>query len=150
MNIPTPLDTNWTQEGAFTATSAALAEYGEVKGWVYEYADGFRGAVRAYHAAQKPLNTVVALRTDEQGIFCDWEAAENPEFKIYYSSAYNITTRIALTAAMESLAGKPVPAEIELPFHLKPAKKGLCNPDLPMETSISTTVDQKMLKAMFK
>lgn len=150
LNILTQLDTNWTQEGAFTATSAAIAQYGDVDGWVYEYADGFRGSIRAYEAAKKPLKTVAALRTDEQGVFCDWEAAADPNFKLYYSSAFNITTRIGLTAAMQSLEGKAIPAEIQMPFHLKPATKGLCNPDLPMETSVSTTVDQTMLKAMFR
>ncbi|MNF86052.1 hypothetical protein D3C84_684750 [compost metagenome] len=150
LDILTQLDTNWTQEGAFTATSAALAQYEKVDGWVYEYADGFRGSIRAYEAAKKPIATVAALRTDEQGVFCDWEAAANPDFKLYYSSAFNITTRIGLTAAMQSLAGKSIPAEIQIPFHLKAATKGLCNVDLPMETSVSTTVDQTMLKAMFR
>lgn len=149
LEVLTRMDTNWTQEGTFTAASAALAQYGQVDGWVYEYADGFRGAVRAYEAAGKPMDTVVALRTDEQGIFCDWEAADNPNFKLYYSSAFNISTRIALTAAMQSIAGTEVPAEIQLPFKLKPVVKGLCNPDLPMETSVSATVDKTTLKAMF-
>jgi len=28
----------------------------------------------------------VALRTDEQGLFCDWEKANDPDFKIYFAS----------------------------------------------------------------
>ncbi len=149
LEVLTKMDTNWTQEGTFTAASAALAQYGQVDGWVYEYADGFRGAVRAYEAAGKPMDTVAALRTDEQGVFCDWEKAANPNFQLYYSSAFNVSTRIALTAAMESIAGTEVPAEIQLPFKLKPVVAGLCNADLPMETSVSTTVDKTMLQAMF-
>lgn len=150
LNILTKLDTNWTQEGTFTAASAALAQYANIDGWVYEYADGFRGAIRAYEAAKRPLNMVAALRTDEQGIFCDWEAAANPDFKLYYSSAFNVTARIGLTAAMESITGIAVPAKIQIPYKLKPAKKGLCNPELPMETSVSTSLDDSMLKAMFR
>lgn len=150
LEVLTKLDTNWTQEGTFTAVSAALAQYGDVDGWLYEYADGFRGGVRAYEAAQKPLDTVAARRTDEQGVFCDWEAANNPDFKVYYSSSFNVSTRIALTAAMRSIAGDEVPAEIGLPFVLKPVVPGLCNKDLPMETSVSTTVDETTLKAMFQ
>ncbi|TGP21459.1 MULTISPECIES: substrate-binding domain-containing protein [unclassified Mesorhizobium] len=150
LKVLTKLDTNWTQEGTFSAVSAALAQNGNVDGWMYEYADGFRGAIRAYQTAGKPLDTVAALRTDEQGIFCDWEDARNPNFKLFYSSAYNITTRIALTAALRSIAGEKIPADLQIPFSLKPVKKGLCNRDLPMETSVSTTVDAEMLKAMFK
>jgi len=151
LEILAKLDTHWTQEGTFTAVSAALAQYGSVDGWVYEYADGFRGALRAYEAAGKPLKTVAALRTDEQGVFCDWEAAvsSNPDFKLYYSSALNVTTRIGLTAAMRALAGDVVEAEIKVPFQLKPVTAGICNRALPMETSVSTLVDEAMLQAMF-
>jgi ribose transport system substrate-binding protein len=66
-------DTNWTQEGTFEAMSGALSQNGSVGAVVYEYADGFRGGLRAYQAANKPPKVIVALRTDEQGLFCDWE-----------------------------------------------------------------------------
>lgn len=143
------LDTNWTQEGTFTAVSTALSQYDKIDGYIYEYADGFRGAVRAYKSAKAPMNFVAALRTDEQGLFCDWEEANNPNFKIYYSSGQNYQSRFALTAAMTALAGKDVAAHISVPFKMKPAVKGLCNKALPMEMSVSTMVDQDTLKAMF-
>jgi ABC-type sugar transport system substrate-binding protein len=143
------MDTNWTQEGTFTAVSAALSQYGKVDGWIYEYGDGFRGALRAYKAADKPMDMVVALRTDEQGLFCDWQAANNPNFKIYYSSGQNFQARFALTAAMMARAGKDIPAKINVPFSMKPAVTGMCNPALPMEMSVSTLVDTDTLKAMF-
>src|SRR5690606_33212978 len=66
-------DTNWTQEGTFEAMSGFLAQNDTVDAVAYEYADGFRGGVRAYESAGKEPNVVVALRTDEQGLFCDWE-----------------------------------------------------------------------------
>lgn len=143
------LDTNWTQEGTFTAVSTALSQYDKIDGYIYEYADGFRGAVRAYKSAKAPMNFVAALRTDEQGLFCDWEEANNPNFKIYYSSGQNFQSRFALTAAMMAVAGKDVAAHISVPFKMKPAVKGLCNKALPMEMSVSTMVDQDTLKAMF-
>ena len=34
--------------------------------------------------AGKEPNVVVALRTDEQGLFCDWEKANDPDFKIFF------------------------------------------------------------------
>jgi len=149
VSILARMDTNWTQEGTFTAVSAALSQYGKVDGWIYEYADGFRGALRAYKAAAKPTDMVVALRTDEQGLFCDWEAANNPNFKLYYSSGQNFQARFALTAAMLGHAGKEIPAKINVPFAMKSAQKGMCNPALPMEMSVSTLVDADTLKAMF-
>ena len=143
------MDTNWTQEGTFTAVSAALSQYDKIDGYIYEYADGFRGAVRAYKAANAPMDFVAALRTDEQGLFCDWEQANHDSFKLFYSSGQNYQARFALTAAMMSIDGKQVPAHISVPFKMKPAVKGLCNPDLPMEMSVSTMVDADTLKAMF-
>ena len=64
--------------------------------------------LRAYELAGKAPKMVVALRTDEQGLFCDWEKANDPDFKIFYSSGQNYQSRIALTAAMMKKAGKDV------------------------------------------
>lgn len=142
-------DTNWTQEGTFEAVSGYLAQYDDIDGYIYEYADGFRGGIRAYEAADRDLDFMVALRTDEQGLFCDWEAAASPDFRIFYSSGQNYQSRIALTAAMMALDGSEVPATIDVPFSMKEVVEGLCNPDLPQETSVSTLVDSDMLRAMF-
>ena len=142
-------DTNWTQEGTFQAVSGFLSQYGEVGGYVYEYADGFRGALRAYDAAGKKPDMLVALRTDEQGLFCDWEKAKDSNFRIFYSSGQNYQSRIALTAAMMKHAGKDVAPSIDVPFSMKEVRTGQCNPDLPLETSVSTLIDKEMLKAMF-
>ncbi|MDF1776006.1 MAG: substrate-binding domain-containing protein [Rhizobiaceae bacterium] len=142
-------DTNWTQEGNFTAVSAALARFDDIDGYIYEYADGFRGAVRAYESAERPLDFVVALRTDEQGLFCDWEAADSADFKIFYSSGQNFQSRIALTAAMMAQAGDDVSSAIDVPFSMKPVVKGQCDKSLPMEISVSSLVDADTLSAMF-
>ncbi len=142
-------DTNWTQEGTFEAVSSFLAQYDDVDAYLYEYADGFRGGVRAYQSANRDMDMIVALRTDEQGLFCDWEAAGDPDFKIYYSSGQNYQSRFALTAAMMSLAGGEVDPHIDVPFSMKQVTEGLCNPDLPQETSVSTLIDDAMLQAMF-
>ncbi len=142
-------DTNWTQEGTFTAVSASLSRFDKVDGYIYEYADGFRGAVRAYESAGRKMDFVVALRTDEQGLFCDWEAVDDDDFKIYYSSGQNFQSRIALTAAMMAEAGEEVTPNIDVPFSMKPVVKGHCEQSLPMEISVSSLVDAETLKAMF-
>ena len=142
-------DTNWTQEGTFQAMSSYLAQYGSVDAVLYEYADGFRGGLRAYQSANKKPDVVLALRTDEQGLFCDWEKLNDPDFKIFYSSGQNYQSRIALTVAMMKLAGDTVPARVDVPFRMKPVVKGLCNPALPQDASVSTLLDAGMLKAMF-
>jgi ABC-type sugar transport system substrate-binding protein len=142
-------DTNWTQEGSFQAMTGFLSQNGSVDSVVYEYADGFRGGLRAYQAANKKPDLIVALRTDEQGLFCDWEKADDPNFKIFYSNGQNDQSRFALTAAMMKKAGQDVPAKIDVPFKMKPVVKGMCNPALPEDASVSTLVDDETMKAMF-
>jgi ribose transport system substrate-binding protein len=142
-------DTSWTQEGTFEAMSGFLSKHGSVDAVVYEYADGFRGGLRAYQAANKPPKLIVALRTDEQGLFCDWEKINDPDFKIFYSSGQNYQSRIALTAAMMKKAGQEVPPNVDVPFRMKRVVKGMCNPSLPEDASVSTLLDNEMLKAMF-
>lgn len=142
-------DTNWTQEGTFEAMSGFLSQNDSIDGIAYEYADGFRGGVRAYQAANKEPNVVVALRTDEQGLFCDWEKANDPDFKIFYSSGQNYQSRIALTAAMMKKEGAEVETNVDVPFSMKEVKKGMCNPALPEDASVSTLLDDDMMKAMF-
>jgi ABC-type sugar transport system substrate-binding protein len=142
-------DTNWTQEGAFQAMSGFLAQHENVDGVVYEYSDGFRGGLRAWQEAGKEPNVVVALRTDEQGLFCDWEKANDPDFKIFFASGHNFQSGVALTAAMMKRAGQDVPVVVDIPFSFRQVQKGMCNPDLPQDASVSTRVDNDMLKAMF-
>lgn len=142
-------DTNWTQEGSFKAMSGFLAQYGSVDAVLFEYADGFRGGLRAYDEAKKKPDLIVSLRTDEVGIFCDWEKANDPNFKIFYSGGQNDQARFALTAAMMKKEGKDVPVAIDVPFKMHAVTKGLCNPDIPDSASVSTLVDDDMMKAMF-
>jgi ABC-type sugar transport system substrate-binding protein len=142
-------DTNWTQEGSFQAMTGFLSQNGSVDSVVYEYADGFRGGLRAWQAANKKPDVIVALRTDEQGLFCDWEKVNDPNFKIFYSNGQNDQSRFALTAAMMKKEGKDVPTNIDVPFKMKPVVKGMCNPALPEDASVSTLVDDDLMKAMF-
>ncbi|MGZ9810255.1 substrate-binding domain-containing protein [Pseudoroseicyclus sp. H15] len=148
LEMAASIDTMWTQEGNVTATSTALSQYGEIGGYITEYADGFRGALRAYEQAGLDPVFTVASRTDEQGLFCDWEDA-GKSFDVFYSSGQNYQSRFALTAAMMAIEGEEVAPVIEVPFSMKPATDELCNPELPMETSVSTLVDTETLKQMF-
>lgn len=142
-------DTNWTQEGTFQAMSGFLAQNDTVDGVIYEYSDGFRGGLRAYQEAGKEPNVVVALRTDEQGLFCDWEKVNDPDFKIFFASGHNFQSGVALTAAMMKRAGEEIPTVVDIPFRFRQVVQGMCNPDLPQDASVSTRVDDDMLKAMF-
>jgi len=107
------------------------------------------GIVRAYEAANKKPDVIVTLRTDEMGVICDWEKANDPNFKIYYSNGQNDQARFALTAAMMKKEGKDVPPAIDVPFKMRPVVKGQCDPAIPESASLNTLVDNDMMKAMF-
>ncbi len=149
MNLIGKADTNWTQEGTFQAVSGFLAQDADVDGIVYEYSDGFRGGLRAYQEAGKEPDVVVALRTDEQGLFCDWEDVNDPNFKIFFASGHNFQSGVALTAGMMKLAGQDIPTVVDIPFKFRQVEEGMCNRELPLDASVSTRIDGEMLKTMF-
>lgn len=143
-------DTNWTQEGTFKAMSGFLSQNPDIDAVLYEYADGFRGGVRAYEAANRELDVIVALRTDEQGLFCDWEKINNPDFKIFFSSGGTFQVRIALTVAMVSLRGGDVPNVVDVPFQMKQVQKGMCDTSLSEQMPVSSLVDGDMIGKMYR
>ena len=143
-------DTNWTQQGTFEAMSGFLSQHPDVDAVLYEYADGFRGGVRAYAAADRAMDVIVTLRTDEQGLFCDWEEVNNPNFRIFFSSGGTFQVRIALTAAMEARGGAEIGPHVDVPFKMKEVQQGMCDKALPDQMPVSTLVDTDMLNAMFK
>jgi ABC-type sugar transport system substrate-binding protein len=149
LNLLGKADTMWTQEGTFKAMSGFLAQHGSVDAVLYEYADGFRGGIRAYEAANKKPNVIVTLRTDELGVICDWEKINDSNFKIFYSNGQNDQARFALTAAMMKKEGKDVPPAIDVPFRMHPVVKGQCNSAIPETASLNTLVDNQMMKEMF-
>jgi ribose transport system substrate-binding protein len=142
-------DTNWTREGSLQAVSGFLSSDPDLKGISYEYADGFLGGVRAYQAANIPLNIVLTLRTDEIGLFCQWKDMGNPDFKIFYSAGGNFQARIAVTAAMMKLAGDDLPSSIIVPSHMRQVDDSTCNPDVPGEYPVSSLVPLDIVKTMY-
>ena len=54
-----------------------------------------QAAVRAYQEAGKKPAVTVALRTDEQGLFCDWEKLNDADFHIYFASGHNFQSGVA-------------------------------------------------------
>lgn len=142
-------DTDWTREGTLQAMSGFLSQHPDLAGVSYEYADGFLGGVRAYEAADQPLDLVLTLRTDEVGLFCEWQDIGNPDFRIFHSSGGSFQPRIALTAAMMQLNGESVDERIVVPSELRPVDESSCDPDIPGEAPVSTLVPADVMQAMY-
>jgi ribose transport system substrate-binding protein len=142
-------DTSWTQQGTLEAVSGFISSDPDIKGYSYEAADSFLGGVRAYQAANVPLDIVLTLRTDEVDMFCEWKKINNPNFKVFYGSGGNYQSRIALTAAMMKLKGYELPTEgIILPTVMRQADANSCNPDMPQQASLSSLIPIPVFKLM--
>ena len=99
-------DTYWVNTMALDAVRGLLTTNPDIKGWAYEYSDGLYTALQAYDELGIPVkNLTVALRTDEQTLFCDWVERDEPTYNIWYSAGGNFQSRVAVTTAMLALQG---------------------------------------------
>ena len=142
-------DTFWTREGTLEAVSGILTSNPDVAGYSYEAADSFLGGIRAYEAAGLPLDIVLTLRTDEVGLFCEWQNIGNENFKIFYSTGGNYQSRIALTAAMMAYHGAEIPSEIIIPVEMRQVDETSCIPDMPSLASVSSLVPLDIFTQMY-
>jgi ribose transport system substrate-binding protein len=146
-----PADTYWSNDIALKTVTGWLSTKPDIKGFAYEYADGLDTALQAYKKLGIPLGSLtVALRTDEQTLFCDWAKMNDPEFHIWYSAGGNFQSRVAVTASMLSLQGATIPAEIVVPHVMREVTAADCNPNRVTPTVSNTSlVPDPVLAAMF-
>jgi ABC-type sugar transport system substrate-binding protein len=144
-------DTFWVNTMALDAVRGLLTTNPEIRGWAYEYSDGLFTALQAYDELGIPVeNLTVALRTDEQTLFCDWVDRAEPTYTIWYSAGGNFQSRVAVTAAMLSLQGADVPGEIVVPHVMRQVSEADCNPDrVNAVVSGTSLVPDAVLAAMF-
>ncbi len=144
-------DTYWVNANALEAVRGLLTTNPEIKGWTYEYSDGLYTALQAYDELGIPVkNLSVALRTDEQTLFCDWAERAEPTYNIWYSAGGNFQSRTGVTAAMMSLAGATIPAEVVVPHVMRQVTTGDCNPDrVNPVVSGTSLVPDSVLQLMF-
>ncbi|HUP17012.1 MAG TPA: substrate-binding domain-containing protein, partial [Acidimicrobiia bacterium] len=120
-------DTYWVNNFALDTVRALLTTNPEIGGWSYEYSDGLFSALQAYDELNIPVqNLTVAIRTDEQTLFCDWVDRAEPTYNIWFSAGGNFQSRIGVTAAMLSINGADVPAEIVVPHVMRQVTAADC------------------------
>lgn len=123
-------DTFWVNSFALEAVRGLLTTNPDIAGWAYEYSDGLFTGLQAYQELGIPVeNLTVALRTDEQTLFCDWAQRDEPTYNIWFSAGGNFQSRTAVTAAMLALQGAEVPGEVIVPHVMRQVTEADCNPD---------------------
>ena len=135
-----PADTFWSNDVALQTVSGWLSTNPDIAGYAYEYADGLNTALKAYSQLGIPLkNMTVALRTDEQTLFCTWKKLNDPDFHIWYSAGGNFQSRVAVTASMMKLKGATIPPEIVVPHVMREVTASDCNANRATPTVSGTS-----------
>ena len=145
-------DTFWYDPAIPDVYRGLLTTNPEIRGWAYEYADGMNTGLSVYEELGIPVaNLTVALRTDEQTLFCDWVERNEPTYNIWYSAGGNFQSRVAVTASMLALQDPSVvPAEIVVPHVMRQVTVADCNPDRPNPyVSGTSLVPDSVLELMF-
>ena len=95
-------------------------------------------------------NLTLALRTDEQNLFCDWVERAEPTYNIWYSAGGNFQSRVGVTAAMMSINGAEIPAEVVVPHVMRQVTEADCDPDrVAPSVSGTSLVPDPVLHLMF-
>lgn len=144
-------DTSWYPPAIPGVYQGLLTTNPDIAGWAYEYADGMYIGLQTYEDLGIPVkNLTVALRTDEQNLFCDWAERGEPTYHIWYSAGGNFQSRVGVTAAMLSLAGAEVPAEVVVPHVMREVTEADCDPNRVHEAVSGTSlVPDPVLQLMF-
>jgi ribose transport system substrate-binding protein len=144
-------DTSWYPPAIPGVYQGLLTTYPGIKGWAYEYADGMNIGLQTYKDLGIPVkNLTVALRTDEQDLFCDWAQRNEPTYNIWYSAGGNFQSRVGVTAAMLSLKGAEIPAEVVVPHVMRQVTAADCDPDrVAPSVSGTSLVPDPVLQLMF-
>lgn len=146
-----PADTYWSNEVALQTMTGWLSKDPDIAGYAYEYADGLNTGLQAYKDLGIPVPPLtIALRTDEQTLFCTWKKMNNPDIHIWYSAGGNFQSRVAVTASMMSLQGAEIPPEIVVPHVMREVTDSDCNPNRVTPTVSGTSlVPDSVLALMY-
>jgi ribose transport system substrate-binding protein len=144
-------DTSWYDPIIPDVFRGILTPHPNVRGWAYEYADGMNTGLSVYKELGIPVkNLTLALRTDEQTLFCDWVKRDEPTYHIFYTAGGNFQSRIGVTAAMMSLKGADIPPELVVPHVMREVTDADCNPDrVNPYVSGTSLVPDSILQLMF-
>jgi ribose transport system substrate-binding protein len=144
-------DTSWYPPAIPGVFQGLLTTDPDIKGYAYEYADGMYIGLQTYKDLGIPVkNLTLALRTDEQNLFCDWAERAEPTYNIWYSAGGNFQSRVGVTAAMMSLQGAEIPPEVIVPHVMRQVTAADCDPNRVNEAVSGTSlVPDPVLQAMF-
>jgi ABC-type sugar transport system substrate-binding protein len=145
-------DTNWSRPGVAEASTALIASGVPAKAVLNTYSDPIPQLINVYDQAGVQVPSILTW-TEMNELNGIWEArlGTPTEFDLYYTNALVNQARLAVTNAIELLAGNTVPARTELPLPLIKAVKGAYQADLPGDfPGFSALIPSKVMAGMLK
>lgn len=148
-----PIDTNWDPGQAQRAMSGVLANRDDIGAVITDYGATAYGAIRAFQNANRPLVPIATI--DENRVSCaflDLEE-ENPDFELFTTSAGVAVSRLALRKGVAAAQGIESPESPIYPTTVledtTAGKEPRCDPSLPPDAPLSSTLTKEQLKNLF-
>jgi ribose transport system substrate-binding protein len=143
------VNTDWTQETVMQATASLLSRYPEIDATYQSFGDSHRGAVRAYHQANRPLDGVTVHHNATNGYLGEWVQENNPNWRMYTTSGQQFGSRVALHMAMELVKGNDPPTMLLMPFLFFKVQPDDYDPSLPESLNPYSAVPSDVIREMF-
>ncbi len=142
-------NTDWTEGGAVSATTALISTGQKIDAVLYDYAKQTVNIVQTYKKAKVKVPAQVTW-TSDNSLLEIWEKdlGTPQEWQLAYSSSINFEGGIALAALMNHLAGKKVSPMLMFPLPFVPAKKGDYLPDQPPNAPGPTLLPDSLLTTL--
>lgn len=146
-------DTEWTGASAAKAASAAIASGKPIDLIMYDYAEPVANMIDAYKKAGKTPPAVVTVN-QSNGLVKQWSQLQGTKdaYELSLSSSLTWMQRISLTAAINKINDKEVPAEIFPPLDFYSAAKDQVEAGKPSDypgptVLVPTSLTERMLKS---
>lgn len=144
------VNTDWSQETVFKATASLLSRYPKIDAVYQSFGDGHRGAVRAYHQANRPLDGVTVHHNATNGFVGDWVKENNSNWRMYTSAGGQFSSRVALHMAMQLKAGNNPPTSVTVPFIFFKVQREDYDSSLPESLNPYSAVPPDVIQKMFE
>lgn len=144
------IDTNWDAGQKKRVVSGLLAQHGRIDAFITDYGLPDTGVIDAYKEAGLEL-PAIATNASGNANGCQWAASNYDYMGLEETTTFG---RIALRKAVAAAQGmkNDEPAVVQMPtiIDTTAGKNPKCNPSLPADVDLTSSLSTDQLKALFK
>jgi ribose transport system substrate-binding protein len=149
--------TNWDPAKTQQVVTASLAKFPKIDAIAADYGAAMDSALPVFKQAGRKIPPIAT--EDSNQLACDWKKLKpsNPDFQLYTNSSQNWMVKPAIHDAIAKAAGGTPPTAAELSVKNATAEDSVsgkpkapqCDPSLPGDAILSSSLDEANLKAVF-